>query len=584
MTARGPRPKDHVFLVVLKGERKGSRFPIGEGELLLGRATSAAICLRDQRVSRMHAYVSQAAGDLLGVRFRCCADAIPILIEGKETRDGVANIGQHVIVGETVLEVVSAKAGEQTTDVHALLSGVASDVRGLSSIVALTETLDTAARRADVPERLTAWAERHVGATRVRLLEEDQAPSRQVVARTDGSGERSVVTVPTHAELGARIEFEFGGQAGGPLPLTLLRLLAVAGRVCGSTLARLDTQDALEREQEAFRRLAIGGARAFLGGSEAATRVTKLVARLAASDSVVLLEGETGVGKTFVARLIHEGSARASGALRVVNCAAIPENLLESELFGHERGAFTGAVASRAGVFEAAGKGTVFLDEIGELPLASQSKLLHVLEDKRFARVGSTNSIPLLARVLAATNRDLEEMVRQRAFRQDLFFRLTVVRLTIPPLRERGEDLLLLANQILDDLRASFARRLEGFSEEAVEVLRRYPWPGNVRELRNVIEHALVLGEGRRISLEDLPAPVRAGAAAAVPPGREPVERAPDTGGPRMVKIPANLEWLESQAIDAALKATDGNRTQAAAILGINRATLYKKRPAEAKE
>jgi two-component system response regulator AtoC len=293
-----------------------------------------------------------------------------------------------------------------------------------------------------------------------------------------------------------------------------------------------------------------------------------VVPRLAASDATALLLGESGTGKTFVARLIHESSPRAREPLKVINCAAIPEALLEGELFGHEKGAFTGAVASRAGVFEAAGRGTVLLDEIGELPLTSQAKLLRVLEDKTYERLGSTRSLKLEARVLAATNRDLSAMCEAGTFRKDLFFRISVVSVKIPSLRERGEDVVLLARQLLGDLSGSAGRRVTDFSPGALAIVRSYPWPGNVRELRNAIEHALVLGDDATILPSDLPESMRAAA----------VQTAgPTDDDPHVVRLPAKLDWLEARAIEAAMVVTGGNRTRAAALLGINRVTLYKK-------
>ena len=495
------------------------------------------------------------------------------MFDGVERRDGVAAVGQQVVVGETVFAVVERpNASEEATELKTLLNGAASDVRGLSAILALTEALDGAIRRADVPAELAAWGGRWVQATRVTLVEDRGLGDRVVVRRREGEGGATIL-VPAHAELNVGIEFDLPGNAD---TIAVLRLLGVAGRVCGSTLVRLEALEGIEKERESLRELAVGSARAFLGGSRAAAMVTKLVTKLAASDAVGLLEGETGVGKTFVARLIHEGSARALAPFQVVNCAAIPENLIESELFGHERGAFTGAMTARAGVLEAAARGTLLLDEIGELSIASQAKLLHVLEDRRFTRVGSTKSVPLNARVIAATNRDLDRMVEEGTFRRDLFFRLSVVRVAIPPLRERGDDLRLLARRILTDLLASSPRHVEGFTDDALKVIDTYPWPGNVRELRNVIEHALVLGDGPRITVEDLPAAVRAGARA-VASERSAVAPPPVEGGRRSVNLPASLKWLEKQAIDAALDATAGNRKQAAAILGINRVTLYKK-------
>ncbi len=311
-----------------------------------------------------------------------------------------------------------------------------------------------------------------------------------------------------------------------------------------------------------------GGLGALLGTSAAAQRVARLVARLATSDTSVLIEGETGTGKSFVARLIHQASARAGEPFRALNCAAIPESLLEAGLFGHEKGAFTGAVVARAGAFEDVGQGTLFLDEIGELSPGSQAKLLQVLEERRFERLGSNRTLRLGARVLAATNRDLDRHVRDGRFRSDLLFRFSVVRLRLPALRERPEDVPALARALLAELSARAGRRVEGVGPRAMATLQRYAWPGNVRELRNVLEHALVFCDGPVIDVGDLPEALRGegrGEAAAAGDGACPVE------------LPARLDWLERQAIDAALRATGGNMTRAAGVLGIARATLYRK-------
>jgi two-component system response regulator AtoC len=283
----------------------------------------------------------------------------------------------------------------------------------------------------------------------------------------------------------------------------------------------------------------------------------------------ILIEGETGVGKTFFARLIHEGGARAKEPLRVLNCASIPESLLESELFGHERGAFTGANTARPGALESAGAGTLFLDEIGELSLASQAKLLRALEEKRFERLGSNRTLELRARVLCATNRDLAGMAKDGRFRADLLFRISVVKLTIPPLRERDDDLLLLAQHVLGDVARDGHRRIDGLSAEALDAIKRYPWPGNVRELRNAIEHAVVMGDGPVIALSDLPEAFTQLPEHAVRPATG------DRG--ESVTLPAHLDWLEARAIEAALRAAKNNRTRAAALLGIPRSTLYNK-------
>lgn len=281
------------------------------------------------------------------------------------------------------------------------------------------------------------------------------------------------------------------------------------------------------------------------------------VALIAGSDSRVLITGESGVGKEVVADTLHRWSPRHAGPLVKVNCAAIPENLLESELFGHERGAFSGAVAQRIGRFEAARGGTILLDEISEMSPQLQAKLLRVTQDGRFQRVGSNVDLHTDARVLAATNRNLEDQVKQGRFREDLFYRLNVVELNIPALRERPEDILPLANSF----GSGFSRGQARLSSAAAEVLERYAWPGNVRELRNAMERAVLLSHGGLIMPEHLPARVQGGA------------RSASAG----VVDAGNLAEIEQQAILVALRKHEFNRTETAKALGISRrALLYK--------
>ena len=227
----------------------------------------------------------------------------------------------------------------------------------------------------------------------------------------------------------------------------------------------------------------------------------------------MLLGGESGSGKEMVARAIHRASRRAKGPCVAVNCAALTESLIESELFGHEKGAFTGATEKKAGRFEMADKGTLFLDEVGELPLGLQTKFLRVLEERRFERVGGQKAIEVDVRVVAATNRDLAEMVKRGTFREDLFYRLSVITIEVPPLRERLDDVPLLAEHFLARFRQQAARRISGFAPEALAAMTRYAWPGNVRELRNAVERAIVLGDREQIVAQDLPPQVLAQAA-----------------------------------------------------------------------
>jgi len=279
---------------------------------------------------------------------------------------------------------------------------------------------------------------------------------------------------------------------------------------------------------------------------------------IAPSDSRVLITGESGVGKEVLAEIIHGWSARASGPLVKVNCAAIPETLLESELFGHEKGAFTGAVSQRIGRFEQARDGTIFLDEIGDMSPSLQAKLLRVTQDGLFNRIGSNKELHTNARILAATNRNLEEEVKAGRFREDLFYRLNVVELHLPPLRDRREDILPLANAFL----AEFTRGRARFSASVTECLTRYSWPGNVRELRNSMERAALLSQGDVILLEHLPARVRA--AASTTPSTAEGEA-------------GHLDDIERQTIFQALRKHKFNRTETARALGISRrALIYK--------
>jgi two-component system, NtrC family, response regulator AtoC len=297
--------------------------------------------------------------------------------------------------------------------------------------------------------------------------------------------------------------------------------------------------------------------------SPAMRPVLDFVARAAAADSTVLLQGESGTGKEVLARALHRRSRRAGGPFVAVNCAAISTSLLESELFGHERGAFTGAVARKPGRFELADGGTLLLDEVAELSPEAQAGLLRVLEDRKLMRLGGTHPVEVDVRVIAATHVDLKEAVAARRFREDLFYRLSVLVAVIPPLRDRREDIAPLARHLLDRLVRRAPRRVDGIAPAALDVLTAHRWPGNVRELRNVIERAVMLGTGDVIEVDDLPPEVRGGHPAP----------APVAGG--QVALPLPFDELERHNLLAALAVTGGNKTRAARLLGIDRVTLY---------
>ncbi len=284
------------------------------------------------------------------------------------------------------------------------------------------------------------------------------------------------------------------------------------------------------------------------------TEVVALARKAAKSDATVLLLGESGTGKEVLARLVHRGSGRAAGPFVAVNCVAINENLLESELFGHEKGAFTGATARRAGKIEIANGGTLLLDEIGDISPAFQAKLLRVLQEHTFERVGGNETIAVDVRVLAATNKDLKKAVAEGRFREDLYYRLNVISITIPPLRERRADILPIAEGLLSQL----ARDAKRFSADAREAIEAYAWPGNVRELRNAIERAVVLSEGAEIAASDLPGEVTTGFAPASSPDG----------------FHSKVEDSRRRIIEDALAKTNGNQTKAAELLGLQRTYL----------
>lgn len=314
-----------------------------------------------------------------------------------------------------------------------------------------------------------------------------------------------------------------------------------------------------------------------VGSSPAMLDVYKLVARVAHSKSTVLLEGESGTGKELVARAIHAHGGRRDKPFIPVNCGALPDTLLESEMFGHEKGAFTGAVGVKHGLFETADGGTLFLDEIGELGPALQVKLLRVMQDQEIRRVGGTTSTKVDVRLIAATNRDLAAMVKENKFREDLYYRLNVVRITLPPLRDRRDDVRMLATHFLQKYAGTGDPVIMGFSEEAWACLDRHRWPGNVRELENAVERAVSLSHGPVILPEDLPEAVRIGAPAEPTPKDQTVAPTPAAvRADEQTEVMLTLEEVERRHLLRVLKEMKGNKVKAAKVLGIDRRTLYR--------
>lgn len=368
-----------------------------------------------------------------------------------------------------------------------------------------------------------------------------------IVATGFGSLEAAVETMRAGA-------FDFLTKPFSPTQLELSVKRALAKRALVREVTRLRSVVSAANAESAI-----------VGRSAAITTVLDLVTQVAPTTATVLVTGESGTGKELVARALHDGSARAAGPFIAVNCAAIPDTLLESELFGHVKGAFTDAKSTKRGLLLEASKGTLFLDEVGEMPLAMQAKLLRALEERRVRPVGATQEYSFDARIVAATNRDLETRVAEGTFREDLYFRLNVVHLALPPLRSRGDDVLLLARAFLAKLSDRHGKRVASISNEATERLLAYSWPGNVRELQNAIERAVAVARTTEVLETDLPSRIRE-------------HRSNDVlvsaSNPSEL---CTLEELERRYIETVMGAVQGSKTEAARILGLDRSTLYRK-------
>lgn len=411
-----------------------------------------------------------------------------------------------------------------------------------------------------------------LAALRRRLHEAPPAAILLDLQLPDGSGismlpllketwpETPVVMMTAHGSVQSAVEaMRKGAVTYLQKPLNLEELFAVLAQAIRTATLLRQSEDRRQRETERF------GLEAIVAESPAMRRVLDQARTVAQSRaSTVLLLGESGTGKGLIARAIHYASSRAASPFLTVTCSAIPEPLLEAELLGHEKGAFTDAKQRRRGVFEAADGGTVFLDEIGDMPLALQAKLLGVLEDRAFSRVGGTETVHVDVRIVAATHRDLDELASDGRFREDLLYRLRVVPIVIPALRERPADVMPLARSFVRRFNAEFGRRVEGFTPEAESRLLSHDWPGNVRELRNVIERAMLFARGSVLGPDDLVVDV----------GYRPRGATAATSGADPFTLPANglrLEELEENLVRQALERAGGNKSRAAKFLGISR-------------
>jgi DNA-binding NtrC family response regulator len=343
-------------------------------------------------------------------------------------------------------------------------------------------------------------------------------------------------------------------------PFSNDELVAILRRACEYRAVKVENT---QLKQEIRRREKTTSIARPIGKSKRFLDVLKLAEHVAPTDSTVLIQGESGTGKEVIARYLHNLSARSDGPFMSINCGALPENLLESELFGHVKGSFTGAVRDKQGLFAAARGGSFFLDEVGEMPASLQVKLLRVLQEREAIPVGATEAIPVDVRIIAATNRELEEEIRRGNFRSDLFYRLNVIAVNLPPLRERRDDLILLIEALLQNLAAETGTEPKALAAEALDAVMVYEWPGNVRELENALEHAQVLTRGALIEASSLPERI-------TKRRKEPLV------AERSYRNPT-LEVIERAYIMWVLQAEGGNKTRAAEVLGIDPSTLYRK-------
>ncbi len=340
-------------------------------------------------------------------------------------------------------------------------------------------------------------------------------------------------------------------------PFNMDELLLTIEKALETTSLRREIKTLRSQQKEKF------GSKQIIGSSPEMMKVFELIDRVSQSDTTtVLLQGESGTGKDLVAKVIHYKSQRAGKPFMTITCSALPDNLLESELFGHERGAFTDAKSQKIGLVELAENGTVFMDEIGDLPLSLQAKLLRFIEEKTFKRIGGIRDYVVDVRIIAATNKDLEEEVRAERFRSDLYYRLKVIPIELPPLRERKGDIPHLVKLFVDGFNRDLKKNVHGVTKDALKLLQNYRWPGNVRELKNIIERAILLGSEDKITVQDLPAELKLDG-----------EVAAEKDSSYLKLTPAGLDFgkLERELVEQALRLVGGNQTRAARLLGMNR-------------
>ena len=599
-------------VVVISGPSKGTIVRVTNGKLCVGRDAANNLCLNDRAVSRKHFCISETDA---GFHLVDLDSHNGTFVNGIPVRRKLLGHGDTVRVGQCELvflitedELLVSRMVQYTDDTvfdggttvskhmppswTMMGTDVGRMARDLNALFKLANSINSIRNLEQLEERLLHLVCEVIPAEAGAILitrhpDEEPASScswdrktgkaaqlnirRDLVERAlweralilsrpspESKDKESVLCVPLVA-VERTVGVLYLVATGSPFEEDHLNFVSSAAQIAAVTLENVLALEALRSENRRLQaELALDGA--LVGESKTMRQVQDFVARVATGDSTVLIRGESGTGKELVAYAIHRNSPNAEGPFVAINCAAIPEALLESEFFGHEKGSFTGAIGTKKGKLEVAEGGTVFLDEIGELAPPLQAKLLRVLQQREFERVGGNRTLKFNARVIAATNRNLEEAIKSGHFRQDLYYRLNVVSAVMPPLRERPDDIPLLAMYFAAKYAGKCNRGVKGISSEARAALMRYSWPGNVRELENAIEHALVLGLSDEIVVEDLPEALLE---------TQSVERG-------SVKYHDRLNELKKQMIVDAVTQKKGNYTEAAKLLGLHPNYLHR--------
>lgn len=606
-------------LTSIAGPLKGLVFPLTEGEVSIGREAASGLCIADSSVSRQHCRIKREGDEY---KLFDLESLNSTFVNEMPIKERVLEHGDRIKIGDSLLLFHLHEAEVSTTstrinfDDHFSVSrdtvrvrvedAIQLMARDLCALMKISAAINLIRSSDELQKQLLELIFEVVPAQRgaILLVEEDQAEfssiygldrktgpdptlrvSRTIAQQVLSDGISILSNEVQESDTFGAAESVITSQAQSVLavPLTLykktlgviylyttdpiarfaedhLQLVAAIANIAAVALQNVRHIESLESENERLRE-GISLEHSMVGESQRMSGLYKMISRIAATDSTVLIRGESGTGKELAARAIHLNSPRSTKPFVAVNCAALTESLLESELFGHERGAFTGAIAQKKGKLEVADGGTMFLDEIGELAPLMQAKLLRVLQEREFERVGGTRTIKIDIRLIAATNRDLEEAIKSGEFRQDLYYRLNVVSLEMPPLRERKEDIPLLANFFVEKYSRKCRQRAMKISKEARARLVAYDWPGNVRELENAIERAVVLSSTDTVLPEDLPEAL--------------LETESPSGSPA-TKYHEVVQETKKKLILLAVEQAGGSYTEAAKLLGVHPNYLHR--------